>query len=169
MNSNLHYVQNMWLYGIIAVTFAIALSSAHETSADKLGLTVRTTSGTFTGFVNATSPNVRQWLGIPFGEPPIQDRRFLPPIPAKYRGEADATTYKPICIQDSTLNQGVFWLLVPQFQNTDPQSEDCLYLNLWAPRTPVSTNLKPAEKVPVIIWGMSRNPLDLKLQPKLQD
>ena len=34
--------------------------SSRQTASD---LTVKTTSGTFTGFVNASVPNVNQWLG----------------------------------------------------------------------------------------------------------
>src|SRR3712207_1485399 len=34
-------------------------------------LAVKTTSGTYTGLVNSTVPDVNQWLGIPFGRPPL--------------------------------------------------------------------------------------------------
>jgi hypothetical protein len=119
-----------------------------------LDLTVRTSSGTFRGFVDPKVSNVNQWLGIPFGAPPVAEKRFMPPEPANYSGAHDATTYKPICFQQSTLGQGVFWELVPEFQNTDPQSEDCLYLNVWGPRKPVDSALATARKVPVIIWGV---------------
>jgi carboxylesterase type B len=116
-------------------------------------LTIRTTSGAFTGFVDPNVPNVNQWLGIPFAAPPVGAKRFMPPEPVNYTGAHDATSYKPICFQQSTIGQGVFWELVPEFQNTDPQSEDCLYLNIWGPRKPVDSALAPAAKVPVIIWG----------------
>ncbi|KAH7402066.1 Alpha/Beta hydrolase protein [Phaeosphaeria sp. MPI-PUGE-AT-0046c] len=113
-------------------------------------LTVNTSSGAYTGFVNSSLPNVHQWLGIPFGTPPVDNLRFLSAVKALYRhdGPHPATTYKSICPQNSDTSSGVFWTLVPEFQNTDPQSEDCLYLNIWAPRTPA---LKK-EKVPVLIW-----------------
>ena len=117
-------------------------------------LTVLTSSGSFKGFVDPKVANVNQWLGIPYGAPPVKEKRYMPPEPAKYSGTHDATTYKSICFQDSTIGQGVFWELVPQFQNTDPQSEDCLYLNIWGPRKPVDAALTPTEKVPVIIWGL---------------
>ena len=59
------------------------------------------------------------------------------------------------------LHTGVFWELVPEFQNTDPQSEDCLYLNIWAPAASSSKTVEGKgngngkEKgglLPVIIW-----------------
>lgn len=117
-------------------------------------LTVHTSSGSFRGFINPKVADVNQWLGIPYGTPPVKNKRFMPPEPAKYSGVRDATAYKPICFQDSTVGQGVFWQLVPQFQNTDPQSEDCLYLNIWSPRKPIDSALAVTKNVPVIIWGI---------------
>jgi carboxylesterase type B len=113
-------------------------------------LTVNTTSGTYIGFINASLPHLHQWHGIPFGTPPISSLRFLPAVKAPYYsgGPHPATTYKPICMQKSNTTSGVFWTLVPEFQNTDPQSEDCLYLNIWAPQKQTSEG----KKVPVLIW-----------------
>jgi carboxylesterase type B len=69
----------------------------------------------------------------------------MPPKRAPNYGHADAKSYKPICFQTGN-RTGAFWELMPEFQNTDSQSEDCLYLNIWGPRKPVQ------KKVPVIIW-----------------
>jgi carboxylesterase type B len=50
---------------------------------------------------------------------------------------------------------------VPQFQNTDPQAEDCLYLNIWGPRKTLGggdgggKKWRHQKKVPVIIWSKS--------------
>jgi len=112
-------------------------------------LTVKTTSGTYTGLVNATTPNVNQWLGIPYAQPPLGRLRFMPPLKAPDYGARDAKAYKPICMQDSGNRTGVYWELVPEFQNRDPQSEDCLHLNIWAPRKPV---VERDALSPVIIW-----------------
>lgn len=119
-------------------------------------LTVPTTSGTFTGFIDASVPNVEQWLGIPFGAPPVGGKRFMPAEPAPYGGHADAKSYKPICRQNGGPGGGIFWDLVPEFQNTDTQDEDCLYLNIWGPKKPKGPGgkaLAKKQKVPVIIWG----------------
>ena len=125
-------------------------------------LTVKTTSGTFTGFVqNASSshPDVNQWLGIPYGAPPVGSLRFMPPQKAPDHGPADAKSYKPICPQNSGNKTGAFWELMPEFQNRDPESEDCLYLNIWGPRKPapvpgvtITTAVAKRPLVPVIIW-----------------
>jgi hypothetical protein len=123
-------------------------------------LKARTHSGTFTGFVDPEVPDVNQWLGIPYGAPPTGDQRFLPPKPAAYAGEIAATGYKPICMQNGGPpspgeSGGVFWALVPEFQNQDPQSEDCLYLNIWGPKKSIGKGRRPKhqKKVPVIIWS----------------
>lgn len=127
-----------------------AFGQHHDATNISSLLTVNTTSGEYTGFVNSSLPDVHQWLGVPFGTPPVNNLRFLSAVKAPYYpdGPHPATSYKSICLQDSDTSSGVFWTLVPEFQNTDPQSEDCLYLNIWAPRTPA---LKKA-KVPVLIW-----------------
>jgi carboxylesterase type B len=126
----------------------VPLSGAYGSSSPAdANLVVNTTSGSYAGLVNATAPDVRQWLGIPYGLPPLGSRRFMPPEKAPNYGSSNATSYKPICMQNSGSRTGYFWELVPEFQNTDPQSEDCLYTNIWAPR-----KLAVTEKVPVIIW-----------------
>ncbi|KAK1834087.1 acetylcholinesterase [Podospora conica] len=131
-----------------------ALAHAQATTDDKI-LTVKTTSGTYTGLVNASVPDVNQWLGIPYGRPPVGALRFMPPQPSVDHGAGlSATAYKPICYQDSGNKTGIFWDIVPEFQNQDEQSEDCLYLNIWAPRKgPSGTDVAVVEKkLPVIIW-----------------
>jgi carboxylesterase type B len=136
------------LFSLLGSVFAQSSPTTNTTSPSLL--TVNTTSGAYTGFVNNSLPYVHQWHGIPFGTPPTDNLRFRPAVKAPYHsdGPHNATTYKPICLQNSDPSSGVFWTLVPEFQNTDPQSEDCLYLNVWAPRTPALRG----NKVPVIIW-----------------
>ncbi|KAK7984374.1 hypothetical protein PG989_011776 [Apiospora arundinis] len=113
-------------------------------------LTVNTTSGRYTGFVDGGpdgTPDVNQWRGIRYGQPPVGKRRFLPPLAAEDDGlHRYAREYPTLCLQQSGDHTGLFWELVPEFQNQEPQGEDCLFLNVWAPRKPV------AKKVPVIIW-----------------
>jgi hypothetical protein len=114
-------------------------------------LTARSKAGTFTGFVDPDVPDVAQWLGVPYGAPPVGNQRFLPPKPAAYAGELSTTSYKPICMQNGGPGQGVFWKIVV----TDPQAEDCLYLNIWGPRKTTGNGKKwrHQKKVPVIIWS----------------
>jgi hypothetical protein len=122
-------------------------------------LTAHSKAGSFTGFIDPDVPDVQQWLGVPYGAPPVGDQRFLPPKPAAYAGDLATTSYKPICMQNGGPEAGgVFWKLVPQFQNTDPQSEDCLYLNIWGPKRAIGGGgwrQRQGKKVPVIIWSKS--------------
>lgn len=111
------------LFLVCAILGLPALAHAGRDLDDSLR--VRASSGTFTGFVSETAPDVNQWLGVPYGQPPVGDKRFMPPEPAEYGGDLDATEYKPICFQQSGNRTGIFWELVPEFQNQDPQSEDC--------------------------------------------
>ncbi|KAH7395017.1 Carboxylesterase [Phaeosphaeria sp. MPI-PUGE-AT-0046c] len=112
-----------------------------------LELTAATTSGIYTGFVDDAVPNVKQWLGIRYANPPIGSKRFMPPEAAVDNStHYYARDYKPVCFQQSGSHTGLFWELVPEFQNQDPQGEDCLFLNVWAPKKPV------VKKVPVLIW-----------------
>lgn len=138
-----------------------------------LNLKVKTTSGTYTGFINSTSvPDVNQWLGIPYARPPLGTLRFMPPEPAPNYGPAlKAQSYQPVCHQNSGAKSSIYWKLIPEFLNRDEESEDCLYLNIWAPRKPRDLLLRTSPvvekddsngkgkgksekkpKVPVFIW-----------------
>jgi carboxylesterase type B len=133
--------------GLTAALFIVGLLGQAIAHRDKQ-LTVNTTSGLYTGFVDQAVPDVNQWLGIRYGKAPLGAKRFLPPEAAENDGlHRYARDYPTLCFQQSGDHTGLFWELVPEFQNQDPQGEDCLFLNVWAPRKPVTKN------VPVIIWA----------------
>ena len=67
------------------------------------------------------------FTGIPFAEPPMGALRFCPPRrPRPWSGILDATRPANVPPQD----------LDPALPQTAPISEDCLQLNVWAPRAP---------------------------------
>ncbi|KAJ5332648.1 hypothetical protein MYU51_018821 [Penicillium brevicompactum] len=79
------------------------------------------------------------YKGIPFAEPPIGDLRFEPPksYSQKYSdGVLEATNPAPSCIQFGT-----------QTVPSGAKSEDCLYLDIWAP-----SNATKDSKLPVKVW-----------------
>jgi len=82
------------------------------------------------------------WQGIPFAAPPINELRWKAPRPpAPWQGvrEALAPGNKPAQVGSAT---GGF----KKADHGKPAgSEDCLYLNIWAPE-------KPAKKLPVMVW-----------------
>jgi para-nitrobenzyl esterase len=85
------------------------------------------------------SSGVRAWLGIPFAAPPVRDLRWKAPQPAaKWEGVYQADRFAPMCMQAGrgrTMNH---------YFGTEATSEDCLYLNVWAPSS--------GEKLPVVVW-----------------
>lgn len=82
---------------------------------------------------------VRNFKGIPFAAPPVDDLRWRAPQPVKpWQGERRADQFGPRCMQTSRL--GSIDPLNPRM------SEDCLYLNVW---TPAKT---AADKLPVMVW-----------------
>ncbi|WYZ43725.1 hypothetical protein EsH8_VII_000161 [Colletotrichum jinshuiense] len=115
-------------------------------SATGHGLSIDTTAGTVTGFINDTAPSVRQWLGIPYAEPPIGALRFLPPEPKKPFRNLTTTSYQPSCMQQLSNASTAYTEHAQQFLINGGQSEDCLYINVYAPLEPVS------EKLPVFVY-----------------
>lgn len=64
--------------------------------------------------------NIRVFRDVPFAEPPVGERRFRAPVPkGAWTGVRDAKEFAPEAWQPMT--------------PTVTKSEDCLYLNVWAP------------------------------------
>jgi para-nitrobenzyl esterase len=71
------------------------------------------------------------YLGIPYAAPPVGERRWRPPAPVeRWAGELDALAPGPPPPQPHREPISTFaWGRVP------PGDEDCLYLNVWTPRS----------------------------------
>ncbi|WP_438864397.1 carboxylesterase/lipase family protein [Neptunicella sp.] len=77
--------------------------------------------------------------GIPYAQPPIGERRWKPPVPvAPWSDVKVAHSYGDACIQPSRKTIGIY------SSDISPSSEDCLSLNIWAP--------KQAQQLPVFVW-----------------
>lgn len=105
------------------------------------GPPVQTQAGLVAG--KQLASGVRAWLGVPFAAPPLRDLRWRDPQPrAAWQGVWNADRPAPECIQSlrgRTINH---------YFGEEATSEDCLYLNIWAPPAP-----PPAGKAyPVIVW-----------------
>ncbi|MFJ2742510.1 carboxylesterase/lipase family protein [Streptomyces sp. NPDC087440] len=99
-------------------------------------LVVETTAGALRGTVRHDS---HAWLGVPFAQPPVGDLKWRAPQPVEpWEGVREATAYGPAAVQLS------------RFDPTAPpygrDSEDCLYLNVFAPAAPASAPR------PVLVW-----------------
>ena len=78
--------------------------------------------------------NVKEFLGIPYAEPPIGNRRFSKPLAkAKFSHPFGAFDYGSICPQ--------------VFTGINHQSEDCLFLNVFTPERANATS-----NIPVMVW-----------------
>ncbi|CRG91260.1 Acetylcholinesterase [Talaromyces islandicus] len=138
------------LFPLISPYIATAApASAHDAAH---GLRVKTSSGYLQGFINETAPSVRQFLGVPYAEPPVGKLRFEAPqlVSPKRRSETvNASAWAPSCFQSLSSNPTVYTEEVPQFLINGGQSEDCLYLNVWAPMV---ENIPEGEKLPVFVY-----------------
>jgi para-nitrobenzyl esterase len=82
---------------------------------------------------------LRVFRGVPYAQPPVGAMRWRPPadLPA-WQGVRKATAFGAACVQPRPQTAGIY---------TDPperMDEDCLTLNIWAPRN--------AAKLPVVVW-----------------
>lgn len=77
--------------------------------------------------------------GIPFAAPPVGDLRWKAPAPApKWDGALEASDFGPACLQPVRTSGSIY------AEDMGAMSEDCLSLNIWAP--------KGAKKAGVFVW-----------------
>lgn len=119
----------------LCISEAFAAPSSHGGNTRSPGLLVETSSGPIHGFVNRTLPDVRQFLGIPFAEPPINNLRFAKPETKKPGGAVKAFRLPNSCMQQLSTNSSTIYTTYEKgFLISGGNSEDCLYLSIWAPR-----------------------------------
>ena len=88
-----------------------------------------TTSGPLKGIVNG---NITEFLGIPYAAPPVGALRWMPPQSfGKWHGLLDASSFGNVCTQGGR------------------GSEDCLFLNIYAPNFKKNGN---KHGMPVMFW-----------------
>ncbi|GBM67628.1 Acetylcholinesterase-1 [Araneus ventricosus] len=98
------------------------------------------------GPIQGTSENVHRvpvqaFLGIPYAEPPLGNQRFLKPKPVKpWTKTLEATKLPPACIQYTIYP-------FPWYDDLPGKSEDCLYLNIYAP-----SYAKTGSNLAVLFW-----------------
>jgi len=97
---------------------------------------IETKSGKIQGY---TENGLEIFKGIPYAEPPIGDLRFRPPVAKKTWDDVlDATKYGHCAFQ-------AYSQLEEWFGKLQPESEDCLNLNIWTPAA-------DSKKRPVMFW-----------------
>ncbi|KAK6962801.1 acetylcholinesterase [Biomphalaria glabrata] len=87
------------------------------------------------------------FFGIPYAKPPLGSLRYRLPVPPdRFEGVLNATTLPNSCIQ--AFDNFFPGFIGSNIWNTNtPKSEDCLYLNVWVPRTN-----PPYHDKAVIVW-----------------
>jgi len=89
------------------------------------------------------------WLGIPFARPPLGELRWRAPLaPEPWPGTREALRFGPSCPQPA----GPVGARDGAAAGEPTGSEDCLYLNVYAPRFAPGAVPAGDERLPVMVW-----------------
>jgi para-nitrobenzyl esterase len=106
-----------------------------------------TRAGTVVGFVGEYESHV--WLGIPFAQPPVGDLRWRAPRPPEpWTGTREALKVGSACVQYGSVFAGAAESRPGEMTG----NEDCLYLNVYAPRMAPRDVPSGAATLPVMLW-----------------
>ena len=115
----------------LALVSAVLVAQAQQARPASPAPTVTIDSGQLRGGVNDA---VALFRGIPYAAPPVGNLRWrAPQPPAKWQGVRAAEKFGNDCVQHRAYDL--------------PQSEDCLFLNVWAPANAVG-----GARLPVMVW-----------------
>lgn len=113
---------------LVAGVLSLALLPATALAGSPVAMT---TAGQVRGQVEG---RLAVFKGVPFAKPPVGDLRWRAPQPVEaWNGVQDATRFDAACMQAKT-----------PVADYEAISEDCLYLNVWAP--------EGAKDLPVMVW-----------------
>ena len=125
--------------GVVRVLAVAGLALGMNVAVHADPLSVKTEQGKVHG-KTINDGKVNAFLGLPYAAPPVGDLRWkAPQPPAKWKGERDATAFGAHCAQTRVFDDMIF-------QDAGP-SEDCLFLNVYAPADAPSK-----AKLPVMFW-----------------
>jgi len=83
------------------------------------------------------------WRGIPFAQPPVGELRWRAPRPLEgWAGSTEALHDAPQCAQPGFASDG----------SGAASSEDCLYLNVFAPPFEAGAVPRSKQRLPVMVW-----------------
>lgn len=121
---------------IVSFTFSLTSCTGAADPNENTNLIVETDKGTIEG---KHEKGVTVYKGIPYAAPPINELRFAPPQEAEgWDGILECKEFKPSAMQKykaSDNKEGIKF------------NEDCLYLNIWAPKT-----AKKGDDLPVLVY-----------------
>jgi len=116
---------------LLPVLLWATLSGAQAAASPAATVIVKTPAGALRG---AVADGLRSFLGVPYARAPVGDLRWRAPqlLPA-WAGTRDALQFGPECMQGAG-------------RAPVAMSEDCLFVNIWAPAKPAFHHL------PVLVW-----------------
>jgi len=117
---------------LLPVVFVLAVTVLSLTAATAQAQTVTTPGGTFSSqtYQGVTADGITAFLGIRYAAAPTGALRFAAPTPpVAVAGTIEATQFGSACPQ-----------IPSPFFTGGPESEDCLFLNLFVPNPPISSN-----------------------------
>ncbi|EFC47534.1 predicted protein [Naegleria gruberi] len=121
------------------ITYLLLLLSLVATiTCQQEQITVTIPQGSYIGV--STNNQTKSFLGVRYAQTTEGINRFRPPVSVSSMNSTaifNATSFGNICVQtpDSSITY------------TEPQSEDCLFLNIWAP-----VGASPTNQYPVMFW-----------------
>jgi para-nitrobenzyl esterase len=119
------------------IVLAMLLSPFATMAQADQSLIIKTADGTIEGVKERST--VRSFKGIPFAKPPVGELRWKEPQPAdKWTDIKKATKFGANAMQKQPFGDMGF--------RSSGMSEDCLYLNVWAPANPLK------KKLPVLVY-----------------
>jgi para-nitrobenzyl esterase len=123
---------------VAAIMFSIVAAAQAQVTGDPINVDGGQISAKW-----RANASVRAYLGIPFAAPPVGNLRWKPPQPVTpWDGVRPARAYAPRCMQFGRPHTSVYF----EYFGEQPTSEDCLYLNVWAPAD------AQGRKLPVMVW-----------------
>ncbi|HJE38940.1 MAG: hypothetical protein C7K11_08765 [Candidatus Amulumruptor caecigallinarius] len=121
---------------------AVMLAGVLATTAQESTAPVKVDGGMIKGVV---IDGVDTYLGIPFAAPPVGDLRWKEPQPVQsWQGVRLCDRFAPAPMQDMRAHSPKAWKNVAEMNPTT--SEDCLYLNVYAPAK------QDGKPLPVMVW-----------------
>lgn len=132
----LHFTLAIFFAAFILIVGIAAPRSARAQRAKPSSPIVKIDSGAVRGVI---SGGLEIFKGIPYAAPPVGNLRWRAPQPVKpWKGVRQATSFGHDCMQLPFPNDAAPLRTTP--------SEDCLYLNVWAPQK------RAAKPLPVMVW-----------------
>lgn len=110
-----------------------------------------TAFGTVVGTDDSAASGTYSWKGVPYAKAPVGALRWKPAVnPEPWTAKRDARSFASACVQSGRLygpgSNNRYDATIGATLGTTLGSEDCLYLNIWAPAGG-ATGAKP-----VIVW-----------------